>query len=504
MKKQVIISLIIATSLLTATTIFALNSAKAKTSTTNNENLVATVENTIKLNTPTFNSKNETVYVMADTNGNEKSKFIGNTLYSGNEKLPFDFKITYFLDGQEISANNLAKKSGHIKIIFKSTSTAIYQDKYIPFIAVTGVNLNRSVFSNLKIENGKIINESSDNYTIAGYTLVGLNENLNVDFLPNIFTIEADVKDFTIGNTYTVLLNEFLADLDASKLNTIDGLLNSVYQLSDGLNQILAGVNTLSDGLNTAMNGARTLYAGSLELKSGIKTTSEGAKQLSDGLNQIVANNDTLQYGANTVINTILDTANSALDILHSFGIATEYPEITLANYKTIFTELSSKVEGYKVIVEEYLAKLTIPETQKTAIIGLFNTAIKTLIGVKNLLEMNTGIIEYTNAVKTASEGAKILSDGLTKLDAGSAQLSTGLGALAEGQTKLYNGSITLKDGLTTFKTAGIDKLVNFAEKDLSNFTRNARATVNAAANYKSFGGVDANSVKFIVKTPSI
>ena len=494
MKKQIIISSIIATTLLTTTTAVALSTNTNDKTSTTDSSLVATESSVLNPTAPAFTSKDETVFIIADSEGTEKSKYIGSTLYSGTEKLPFDFKVTYFLNGQEVSAADLAGKSGRVKITYKATPTVKYQNQYIPFITVTGVTLDRSTFSNIKIESGKIVSESTSNYIIAGYALTGLNENLGTDFLPDSFSIEADTTNFKISNTYTILLNEIIADLDTTKLNTVDSLISSVYQLSDGLNQIISGANTLSDGLSTALNGTKALYAGSIQLK-------DGAKQLSDGLNLIASNNDQIQYGANTIIETILGLANDALDTLHSLKIAEEYDEITIDNYQNFFNDLSAKITEYKSAVAQYIENLDIPEKQKTVIAETFDTAISALetanSSIENLIKLNAGIITYTDAVATAANGAKTLATG-------AATLSDGLGTLVNGENQLYNGSVLLKDGLTTFKTSGIDKLVNFAEKDLASFTRKARATITAAANYKNFGGVDSKSVKFIVKTASI
>lgn len=451
MKKQLLVSGLIATTILGSTTAFILNNASAETNntnTTNSTSLITAEDSVASLTTPAFNSKDETVFVITDANGQEKSKFIGSTLYTGTESLPFDFKVTYLLDGEEISPSDLAGKSGHVKITFKATSITKYQNQYIPFITVTGMTLDRSIFSNVKIESGKIISESTDSYIIAGYALTGLNEDLGTDFLPDNFSIEADTTNFKLSNTYTILLNEIIADFDTSKLTTVDNLASSVYQLSDGLNQIISGTSTLSNGI----------------------------KQLSDGLNQIVAHNSELQYGANTVIDTILGVANDALEALHSLGVATEYDEITVKNYQAVFDGLSAKVAEYRSEVEEYLGDSPLSEEKKAAILGLFDTTIKTLTGAKNIITLNSGVISYTDAVATAANGA----------------------------SQLYSGSVTLKNGLITFKTAGIDKLVSFAEKDLAGFTKNARSTIAAASSYKNFDNKNAKSVKFIIKTQSI
>ncbi len=494
MKKQIIISSCLATTILASTAVYAINNVNAET--TKESNTYIAVEDTTKklVSTPTFNSKDETVFVITDAKGDVKSKYIGSTLYGGTEKLPFDFKVTYLLDGQEISAEDLAGKSGHVKITFKATPTAKYLGKYIPFVTVTGVTLDHTNFSNIKITSGKIVSESTSNYIIAGYALAGLNENLGTNFLPDSFSVEADTTNFALGNTYTILLNEIIADLDTSKLNTIDSLISSVYQLEDGLNQILAGASTLSDGLGTALDGTKALYAGSIQLR-------DGAKQLSDGLNLIVENNDQIQYGANAIIKTILSIANDALGTLHEFGIATDYNEITVENYQAFFNDLSDLIAEYKITVAEYIEHLHVSDEQKARLSKVFNAAISALetagSTIENLIKLNSGIITYTDAVATAANGAKILSTGAETL-------SGGLGTLVDGETKLYNGSVLLKDGLNTFKTSGIDKLVNFAEKDLSGFINKARATVTAAGSYKNFGGTDSKSVKFIVKTASI
>lgn len=478
MKKQVLISSFVAAAILTGTAIYAGTTASAETN--REDNVLAAIEASASslTTTPTFNSGNETVYVIADANGAEKSKFIGNTLYGGTEDLPFNFKITYILNGEEISAENLAGKSGRVKIIFKATSEKKFQNVFIPFVTITGVTLDRSVFSNVAIENGKIISESSDSYTIAGYALTGLNENLNTDLLPDSFSIEADVDNFKLDNTYTILLNDILADLDTSKLSDIDSFINSMSTLSTGIEQILSGAGDLSSGLSTALDGTKTLYAGSKTLATGAETLATGAKTLSTGLNTITENNTALQSGATTVITSTLESLNSnatLMYILSTMGVSS----ITTDNYSTVLPRVIAYLESISYDTSE-------------------------LTQAKGLLDLSTGIIGYTDAVATAATGASDLSSGLETLSAGTSELSAGLATLVDGETELYNGSITLKNGIETFKSTGIDKIVDFAEKDAKNFLKNFRASITAAGSYKSFGGVDAKSVKFVIKTASI
>lgn len=479
MKKQIIISTFIGALIWGTTALLVLNTANAKEPNTN-EKLLANNSSLIATKTP-LNTKNETVYVTTDENGNSKSKFIGSILYSGTEELPFNFKITYFLNNQEISANDLKGKSGHVKIVFNYDSTVRYQGKYVPFLAITNLILDHAKFTNLKLDNGKLLHETPDNYIVTGFALAGANADLSIDFMPDSFTFEADVTDFKLEDVYTVFTNDLIADIDLSMLTDLDSVVNSIYQLSDGLNRIISGANELTNGLSTALDGTKTLYEGSKTLAAGAKDANDGATKLSKGLTTLTENNEKLQTGANSIIESTL--AN----------LQEKFPGIDVDNYTTI---LETTIKN----LTDYLKTLTPGTTdyQETY------EKIVNLSNAKGMLDFGVGVIAYTNGTATAATGATELSAGLTKISTGANTLSEGLGSLVEGQTKLYQGAITLRDGLTTFKTSGIDKLVNFATKDLARFTNNLRATVRAAASYKSFGDVDSKSVKFIVKTPAI
>lgn len=469
MKKQIIIASAIALTILGATGFAIFNTASA---TKENDKLLASTSTLEPKAIVPNSSKNETVYIIADESGNAKTKFIGNTIYNGDETLPYEFKITYFLDGNEISAKELAGKSGHIKIAFDYSSTAKKNGNFIPFLAFTTLTLNQNNFSNLKLQNAKVLEEKSGNYIIAGYSITGLNENLGTNILPNSFVLEADTTNFKLENTYTIFTNELIADFDTSKLNDLDNLTNSIYQLSDALDQIIAGANTLVDG---------------------IKSANEGAAKLADGLQNLnKEGTPKLRSGTEGIITGILNNLNESLGRLAEQGIIV--PTITSNNYGPILTQVVTTITNEKLpqintAIGQYCAAA--PDVARCAEYQVaknsFENVVSSLTQTKELLGglllLENGINEYTGYVASATEGSQALSTGLTQL---------------------YQGSITLRDGLNTFKISGIDKLVNFASKDLSNFTRGFRNSVSAASSYKSFGGADAKSVKFIVKTPSI
>ena len=84
---------------------------------------------------------------------------------------------TYYLDGKEISPEDLAGKSGKVKIRFDYTNTTSYtetvngekQTVSVPFAAVTGLVLGDG-FENIEVTNGKA--EVSDSSSVVlGYAL---------------------------------------------------------------------------------------------------------------------------------------------------------------------------------------------------------------------------------------------------------------------------------------------------------------------------------------------
>ncbi len=464
------------------------NNASAETS---REDSLVALEQTLTT-TNKIASKNETIYAITGSAGEAKSVFIGNTLDSDSAELPLNLSITYTLDGSAISAEDLIGKSGHVKINYTFTSTKTVSDAKVPFVAITGTILDSNKFTNVQLENGKIISETDGNITLAGYAVVGLNENLGTNVLPNSFTIEADVNEFAMNETYSLATNELFADIDTSKLTSLDSLISSMNELSDGLDQLIAGAGSLSSGLDSAVSGVAKLQSGAEKLDSG-------ASKLAAGLTELSANNDTLNNGASAIFSSVLATAESTLNsnttltaliqaYSQTFDITTPI-KLNSENYKATFKSLIEFLTKVKSMVQD--------ETQKQAIASAIDSLGTSLASLTSIDNFVSGLETYTAGVATAASGA-------TELSAGTTELKAGLDSLATGATELANGSKTLEEGLTTLKTSGIDKLVSFANNDLNGALKNLRASVSAAKNYHSYKNSSAESVKFIFKTPSI
>ena len=446
MKKPLIFaSTLIATLFLSSAATLAINNTTPNNTNNTPQNLVAVNSNLTTDNINKLSTKDANIYAITDTTGTVNKTFIGNTI-ANEETLPVELQIQYYLDGTEISASELAGKSGHVKIIYNFSATSTYQNKLVPFLTVTGLNFDSTKFSNIKIDNGKIISESNDTTTLVGYTFTGLSQDLNADFLPSNFIVEADTTNFELGTVYSFATNELFAELDTSKLTSIDSIISSINDLSNGLDQVIAGSNNLTNGIDALATGISKLQLGANNLEYGANNLATGIAKLSNGLSSVVAFDNEILAKAYGVVDQVTATAENLI---------TKYN-----------------------LDPALVAELTAP------IVEYYN-------------KINTAVTTYTGNIETLANGASELSVGANNLAAGTTELKNGINSLSAGAAQLSAGSHTLNQGLNTFKTSSIDKLVNFANQDAANFVYNFRQTVAAAKSYTAH-------TKFIFKTPSI
>ena len=325
---------------------------------------------------------------------------------------PVTQKVTYYLDGKEISPEDLAGKSGKVKIRFDYTNTTSYtetvngekQTVSVPFAAITGLVLGDG-FENIEVTNGKA--EVSDSSSVVlGYALPGLNDSLGIKDgdldgdvnIPEYMEMTADVKNFSMPAAMTFVVNasDYVSTdgIDTSDLDDmINDLKDASTQLQDGSKTLAEGTDTLADGLSTLQSKLGTFASGVGTLKSGLKTYTDGVSTLSGGLNTLGNSTGALVSGA--------DKLNSGAGQLAS-GSA------------TLKDGLKSYTDGAN---------------------GL----------AKGASDLDAGI-------GTLAEKSGTLVDGATKLDDGASQLSASASSINEGIKSLDTG---LKTPLTDKEKAG-------------------------------------------------
>lgn len=207
-----------------------------------------------------------------------------------DKELPVSVKLTYFLDGKEVKPDELKGKSGHLKIQVQYTNNekktvtvdGKEEEVYTPFVMMTGMILPNETFSNVTIDNGKVISDGSRNI-VVGFGMPGLKDSLDLDeettkeaedkgvTIPENFEMEADVTDFTMSSTFTVALTDLLDDMDMDNIIDVDSLKDSLNELEDAAMELVSGSGTLADGASTLADGVSSYTAGADELNAGIQ-----------------------------------------------------------------------------------------------------------------------------------------------------------------------------------------------------------------------------------------
>lgn len=262
----------------------------------------------------------ETIYSKMNSSGTvykniasiieEKESGTENTQEDINKELPIDCKITYNLDGKNISAEELVGKSGKVKIIME------YENKlgeeinvggkqetvYTPFLVISGVVIDNEMAKNIEISNGKIINNGNKAIAI-GFALPGMKESLNLDKdIPNKIEITMQATDFELGNIMSFATPKILEEGSLDDIyDDLDEVYSQVYDLEDASKQLEDGTITLRDGIITLSNGANDLNNGAQTLNNGAQTLNNGAKDLKNGIDTLKAGSSKVNEGASTL-----------------------------------------------------------------------------------------------------------------------------------------------------------------------------------------------------------
>ncbi|MEE1246959.1 MAG: hypothetical protein UHL70_06830 [Acutalibacteraceae bacterium] len=311
--------------------------------------------------------------------------------YNGN--LPLEFDITYTLNGQPISAKEIAGKSGKAAITVKMKNVdastvrvnGVNMTMYNPMLVVGGISLNETKFQNINVENGRIVGNGNNQYAVlAGFP--GINESLGLskiqsngssDYTFNdTFVITADVTNFEIGNFMFSAIPIASLDIGLNDISsTVDSLRSNLQKLQNvqkSLQQIDASnlLNTLSsnpdklNNLSSLVEQASSLYDQNKALINVLNkyTTSENLAAIQVLVEYIrTADFDGLE-DALKVINSIFgddanqETINKGLELLRQMSSDLNDPEVQKAIEnlpKTVNTlsELQKAVEENKDLI---------------------------------------------------------------------------------------------------------------------------------------------------------
>lgn len=432
MKKNRIIAVVLAAALVCSLAgVSALAAGKQK-----NDTASPAAAQTDSADTTPSSATGETVYVIANADGSAKKVIVSqkydpddpnaaqeaqssltdaqnvkdDNCWQGttDKPLPVTMHITYTLDGKSVSADALAGKSGHVTMRFDYENTQ-YETKtiagksqriYVPFAVLTGAILDSDNFRNVSVTNGKLVDDG-DHTVVVGMAFPGLQENLALDTdkleIPSYVEVSADVTDFSIETTLTVVTNSVFNDVDEDKLDkdALDELSDDLDKLTDAMEQLMDGSDELFDGLDTLLDKSHEL--------------ADGVGQLSSGLKKLDANSAQLNEGAKTVFNTLLDTANKQLQANESLSEAgITIPELTISNYADVLNGVIAKLDPDSVIAQAEAAA----RQQVTAAVRAQEDTVRAAVTEQVRQNVSDNV---TAAVKASVLEGVLKSQGMTQ-----------------------------------------------------------------------------------------
>ena len=454
-----------------------------------------------------------------NTSGDEKFTQDGESLvweadsndiyYKGeiDQELPVKLNIKYELDGKEISSDEIAGKSGKVKITISFENKEEHEVQingktekmYTPFVVATGTYINNDNNKNIEVTNGKAIDDGSKTM-VVGLTFPGMQESLNIDKdtleIPTSIEITMETTNFEMNNIINYTTPKLIEDSELDIFSKLDDIYSKVETLQSASKQIENGAKTLSDGtttyvekseefnqaLNKFSNGVSSANTSYSSIDTGIKNLNAQVPDLTLGTKSLSDNLGAVNNGVKTM-SDMLDGSQESMNNLKSGAqnISGGLTQLSAAMKTTDYTEeinkINSQIDTNKKMITtlntttEQLSKVledtTLSEATAQAIkaqITANQSTIATLTAdnvylnnmITSLNASNTQISGLKQQVDTLAKGAGDVSEGVNglleqvgALNTNIKGLYTNTGKMAVGANKLYQGTLGLEAGTT-------------------------------------------------------
>ncbi len=406
------------------------------------------------------------------------------------KKAPVDVKITYYLNGQEISPESLAGKSGKVTIRMdyenrlKETITVNGEEEqvYVPFTVISGMILPVDRFTNIEVTNGKMVSDGNHNI-VVGVAMPGLKESIDPEGkleekessleIPEYVEVTADVEDFELDMTLSVAMPDILSDFKFSDTVDLTKLEDSMDELDDAATRLVDGTGSLKDGTSALEKGTGDLQNGMNSLNSGISQYAAGVSQLAGGLGQLKAGSSQLASGAAQVsdgVNTLaagLNNLTSALEANISeqaanqaaYQAAVEADKAAVANELTAYTgnvanasaNAAANAAAQTVMQEMMAAAAAGQQPDQAAIMAAVQAAVANSVPAAVATVSPEGVQNAIGTLAADSGNLGGATGALTTLTtiSGQADLSR-VPELVQGAQDVANGAAALDSGLQT------------------------------------------------------
>lgn len=403
--------------------------------------------------------------------------------YQGNltsTDLPWNVSITYELDGKVCSPEEVAGKSGELKITIETTQNQaidpLYFDNYLLQITCT---LPMDHVSNIATDEGSIaLNGSSTAVTFSG-----------MPGKTGSYALTAHVEDFEMEGV-SIAAIPFSMAIEAPDSRALiaqfDELIEGTGKLDTGAEGLEEGTTALVAGTHKLKSGTAQLQGGAQELSAGVAAYVAGAAQISDGLAQAAA-------GSKTFAEQLEGLSQASAAIVHSLDQAQ--------------TQMQQLVNAIQTSPTMSQAEKDAIVAQLSGMSGQFSQLKDYAAGVEGLADgyapLDSSLTKLSGGLSELAQRGDELTSGSAALDAGVSELAGSSGSLAQGAGKLSEGVSALVEGMSTLHEesatipdkvqAEIDAMM--AEYDKSDFVPKSFADER---------NTNVNLVQFVMTTEAI
>lgn len=480
-----------------------------------------------------FECKDQTIYWQ--NLGNDIS-------YSGISKneLPVKVQVKYYLNDAQLTPEEIAGKSGKVKIRFEYTNETEYEDIHVPFVCMSALMLDTDRFTNIEVVNGEV--SSMDNSAVViGYAFPGLKEDLDlasfedleVIDIPDYVEIQADAEDFSLDFTETIITTGMFSKIDDEDLDDLSDMSENMLDLSDAGNDLQEGADQLSFGFEEIQTAIIAYLDGMSEVSSGITSLSSGSRELSNGVGTIAGYVNTISDALNSVslddasTNEIINTIQADLTTVYSTvqnisSLSESFSQLTASLNDILSANTSlSDAEKQKIISDfqstqaytDLSSALSSLQEQLSSSLSDIQTQIET-IDISSIDDIKSDFQKLQQFAKGISDGVTSLQEGMVALDEGIAQLDQGMQeavknneTIKDALSQYQSGLSAFSDGISKLNKEGLEKLSQSLGKDGSKLISLMTKLKDADASYQTFTKLNEKqegSVIFMIETDGI
>lgn len=374
-------------------------------------------------------------------------------------ELPVQLSVTYKMNGETKTLDEIIGKSGKFEISYKFTNLSKVNDMYTPFVAALTTSFKEGAVSGLEVTNGKV-ESNGRTLAVAGVAAPGLYESLGIEELKGTdeITMRFETEKFELGDVYTVVTPKLLDSEDL---------------------KVFAELDSLSESANVLANSSKQLVDGSGRLNTGIAELRAGIVAARQKIGTFAAEIDSV---------TITQIKNLA---------AAQAEQAVEAKWAEIEVGVEAQLAGNDVLknalhlqaqamCSAQIGGATCPEANIQAV------EMQLIAGMKQQLVENSMMVAKQTARETASATAEqVAIEVASTVQVKVAPAVIGaMDTILGGVDQLAEGANELSRGMSKFDQEGIQPLANFVNGKIKVTANRVEKLLQLADDYQSYAGI--------------